>query len=191
MPQRRSHHPNRNVSLRIETLISPELLLRNCNIYDLVKAGYPPHSLTLIPELPLESLGLKQGEQLIVSQKAGAAPASPSRPGQTASTTRSPPLSSPPRSSTRQQPPSSPTNASGPDHVPVDGGYLVHRVSDYFPIDVVFYTQCCVFTFARRSCLMITRVSFPPLRWCSSRIFGRPPKSGEVSPGLCWRILRG
>ena len=37
----------------------------------LVKGGYPPQPLTIIPELPVDSLGLKQGDQLVVTQKSG------------------------------------------------------------------------------------------------------------------------
>ena len=32
-----------------------------------VKLGYPPRALTLIPELPLSSLGLQRGDQLVVT----------------------------------------------------------------------------------------------------------------------------
>ncbi|KAG6833689.1 hypothetical protein H0H87_002885 [Tephrocybe sp. NHM501043] len=39
-----------------------------------LKAGYPPHALTMIPELPIESLGLKPGEQIIVSELPGTTP---------------------------------------------------------------------------------------------------------------------
>src|SRR5712671_2093234 len=42
--------------------------------YYVVKVGYPPRSLTaVIPELPLSSLGLAPGDQLIVVQKSGSA----------------------------------------------------------------------------------------------------------------------
>ena len=86
----------------------------------LVKVGYPPHPLTLIPELPLESLGLKQGEQLILTQKPSQAPqhTSSSRPTNELNAPRA----------NLGQPTSPPQKTKGPVHVPVDGGYLVHRV---------------------------------------------------------------
>lgn len=98
-----------------------------------VKAGYPPHSLTLIPELPLESLGLKQGEQLIVTQKLEpssseqtyAAPSSFS--ANTASTAGIA------RSQVGETIPPVPTapQTSGADYVEMEGGYLVHRVRNH------------------------------------------------------------
>lgn len=100
-----------------------------------MKAGYPPHALTLVSELPIDSLGLKQGEQLIVTQKAEAThrpvatatsattgTALPSSPaalvtGLTASQVRRP-----------ATPPPSTRPPSGPDYVETGGGYLIHRV---------------------------------------------------------------
>ena len=102
-----------------------------------MKAGYPPHDLVLIPELPLESLGLKQGEQLIVRQKAEANRTSPgsalraqSPPSSTVQSSRGP-TTGLTASQVREPSPSrgSPAaNAGGPDYVETDGGYLVHRV---------------------------------------------------------------
>ncbi|KZT11322.1 OTU-domain-containing protein [Laetiporus sulphureus 93-53] len=98
-----------------------------------LKAGYPPHPLTLIPELPLSSLGLKAGDQLTLIQKASA-PSAPATfqstsaavsslgsqaaamTGMTASQARSP------------EPPASKGRSTGPDVVPMEGGYLVHRI---------------------------------------------------------------
>ena len=96
-----------------------------------VKAGYPPHSLTLIPELPLESLGLKQGEQLIVTQKSEAhrAPTSSA-----AARTQAPAPAVSSRGSATLQvhepapPRASAPSTSGPDYVETDSGFLVHRV---------------------------------------------------------------
>ena len=90
-----------------------------------VKSGYPPRPLTLIPELPLASLGLKGGDQLTLTQKAGA----PSAPFQASS----PPASAPPLAPTSRAPQAAPpsvgaTFSQGPYSVPLDGGYLVHRV---------------------------------------------------------------
>ncbi|KZT68150.1 OTU-domain-containing protein [Daedalea quercina L-15889] len=91
-----------------------------------LKSGYPPQSLTLIPELPLASLGLKGGDQLTLIQQAGASSApftaSPPRP--------SAPSSAAPRSSAPQAalPSVGATHAQGPYSVPTEGGYLVHRI---------------------------------------------------------------
>ncbi|KAF9013972.1 hypothetical protein BDQ17DRAFT_1231135 [Cyathus striatus] len=90
-----------------------------------LKAGYPPRELTLIPELPVSSLGLSRGEQLIVSGKLAS---STSQGSATTSSQTTPPSelkSAVPRSPTRSQPPIS---TSGPDHVETDSGVLIHRV---------------------------------------------------------------
>lgn len=94
----------------------------------LVKSGYPPRALTIIPELPFDSLGLQRGDQIIVSEVPNPdthipsvqppAPVGPvSRP------TQPPPL---PAANTR--PPPRSQEPSGPDHVEVDGSFLIHRV---------------------------------------------------------------
>ena len=101
----------------------------------LVKSGYPPQSLTIVPELPLSSLGLRQGEQIIVSQKASArGPSSMSKPMSSApapsigSTARSTGNSSfAPADSNPSPTPSKPSGK--PDTVRTEGGFLVHRVS--------------------------------------------------------------
>ena len=100
-----------------------------------VKAGYPPHPLTLVPELPIDSLGLQSGEQLVVTQRAGgsqnafrSAHASPfpaqspvaAMTGKTASQVRQTPAWSP-----------SPSPPKGPDYVLTSNGYLMHRVSNF------------------------------------------------------------
>ncbi|KAI0727208.1 OTU-domain-containing protein [Fomitopsis betulina] len=90
-----------------------------------LKSGYPPQPLTLIPELPLASLGLKGGDQLTLTQKAGTSSAPfrastpPASAASSALTTRAPPASPPSMGAIRSQ---------GPDNVPVEGGYLVHRI---------------------------------------------------------------
>ena len=112
-------------------------LTRLTLIHVAVKAGYPPRHLTaVIPELPLTSLGLAPGDQLIVSQKSGSATPPPG----VTSTAQSlpinpravvdPPASLPTLSSTAAQttPAFSARGNSGPDHVEIDGSYLVHRV---------------------------------------------------------------
>ncbi|KAI0831288.1 OTU-domain-containing protein [Trametes gibbosa] len=103
-----------------------------------LKAGYPPHPLTLVPELPVDSLGLQQGEQLVVTKRSlaglthgSAQPprASASSPfpapspsaamtGMTASQVRSPvPLAGP-----------GSAKGGGPEYVLTSNGYLIHRV---------------------------------------------------------------
>ncbi|KAG5647285.1 hypothetical protein DXG03_000822 [Asterophora parasitica] len=113
-----------------------------------LKAGYPPHVLTVIPELPIESLGLKSGEQIIVSELPDASSAGsststsattvpPSRQCATPDPGSNPLLSSPvvetrppvpvprvPASAFR--PP--PAQSHGPDYVETDGGVLIHRI---------------------------------------------------------------
>jgi hypothetical protein len=104
-----------------------------------VKAGYPPRSLTaVIPELPLSSLGLAPGDQLIVVQKSGSAapsgvsvaaptgtssspssPVNPAYPGHTPAAARPTPSSNPAPSKIEDV---------GPDYVSTDGGYLIHTV---------------------------------------------------------------
>lgn len=104
-----------------------------------VKAGYPPHNLTLIPELPLDSLGLKQGEQIIVTkssqaQSSDATATSNTFQTQVPTTTSSAAAPAPMTGLTGSQvydssPFPAPTASSGgPDYVETDGGYLIHRV---------------------------------------------------------------
>lgn len=89
-----------------------------------VKAGYPPKSLTLIPELPVSSLGLVKGEQLIVNQNdrgqgTGSTP--------TRSATGTSDLGTVQQPSTRPSVPAKPAT-NEPDSIETEGGYLVHRV---------------------------------------------------------------
>jgi ubiquitin thioesterase OTU1 len=100
----------------------------------LVKAGYPPRALTgVIPELPISSLGLAPGDQLIVNQKPGSAGATPTTPSALPTnphaTIVSPRVSRPQSSNPRPVAPTpSAVESSGPDSVRTAGGYLVHRV---------------------------------------------------------------
>jgi ubiquitin thioesterase OTU1 len=84
-----------------------------------VKCGYPPRTLVLISELPVSSLGIERGDQLMVSELK-----EPAAPVVRAS---EPPLQpeSIPGGFTEIQGPSS------PDSVSVSGGSLVHRVNIY------------------------------------------------------------
>jgi hypothetical protein len=101
-----------------------------------VKVGYPPKALTaVIPELPLSSLGLAPGDQLIVVQKSGSAataptlpsssPVNPAYPGHQTPAAVHPSSNSNPRRAVAA--PALPTD-DGPDYVTMDGGYLIHRV---------------------------------------------------------------
>ncbi|KAJ7087842.1 hypothetical protein C8R44DRAFT_836182 [Mycena epipterygia] len=117
-----------------------------------LKSGYPPRTLTIVPELPLSSLGITAGEQIIVSEIAepSSGVARSNRPA--AEPSSSPFLTPTSSSSSRassgvssvpsaRPPPASrasgPTpvaspplaSASGsPDAVETDGSFLVHRV---------------------------------------------------------------
>lgn len=150
-----------------------------------MKAGYPPHSLAIIPELPIDSLGLKQGEQLMVTQKAeassarssAAAPSSPPRAAPTA------PMTGLTRSQVSEPvtPAPSAPQASGPDYVETEGGYLVHRVRrlcshcqlSSINIDVVSYF---------RLYRTITHVYSHLLHLYLSKTRIRRSRSGRVSP---------
>jgi ubiquitin thioesterase OTU1 len=92
----------------------------------LVKSGYPPRSLTIVPELPLASLGLNKGEQIIVSQKAGIG----SEKGLTESPGRSPasPLQADPSSSPSRSRQVMKAPGSNLDAIEVDGNVLIHQV---------------------------------------------------------------
>jgi ubiquitin thioesterase OTU1 len=103
----------------------------------LVKAGYPPRALTgVIPELPISSLGLAPGDQLIVNQKPGSAvtqgatltpqPAVPANPHAAVISPHAP--LPPPSSNPRPAATAPSAQSSGPDFVRTEGGYLVHRV---------------------------------------------------------------
>ncbi|KAI8998651.1 OTU-domain-containing protein [Trametes punicea] len=103
-----------------------------------LKAGYPPHPLTLVPELPIDSLGLKTGEQLVVTQRSSSGlthgSGAPPRASAGAGVGVFPP-SSPAAAMTgmtasqvREPPPTSPARGGGPDYVPTSNGYLIHRV---------------------------------------------------------------
>ncbi|KZT26512.1 OTU-domain-containing protein [Neolentinus lepideus HHB14362 ss-1] len=89
-----------------------------------LKSGYPPRTLAVIPELPLESLGLQVNDQLIVNQKPGATQPAPQV------VTPAAPISSHNATlgsaSAPRMPPAS--CSSGPDYVETDNGTLMHRI---------------------------------------------------------------
>ncbi|KAI0807327.1 OTU-domain-containing protein [Fomes fomentarius] len=101
-----------------------------------LKAGYPPHPLTLVPELPIDSLGLKQGEQLVVVQRA--APSHQSLSSSRGTTSSVLPAPSPAAAMTgltasQVREPARPTAKAGAkggglDYVPTSNGYLIHRI---------------------------------------------------------------
>ncbi|KAG1754635.1 hypothetical protein EDB19DRAFT_1902765 [Suillus lakei] len=88
-----------------------------------LRSGYPPRSLTVIPELPLSSLGLKPGDQVIVNQSVVSSPTRTAPP-------KAEPVSSQPPQSSLSQPNSSrlAPGKSGPDYVDTPNGVLVHRI---------------------------------------------------------------
>ncbi|KAJ3818338.1 hypothetical protein EV361DRAFT_808640 [Lentinula raphanica] len=99
-----------------------------------LKTGYPPRNLDLInPELPISSLGLKTGDQLIVGEESGSSSRVASSESNSSQAKRINPVSPAPVTSKPSQPvPPAPVNpppsSSGPVHIPTDGGVLVHRV---------------------------------------------------------------
>ncbi|GLB34831.1 putative otu-domain-containing protein [Lyophyllum shimeji] len=122
-----------------------------------LKAGYPPHSLELIPELPVASLGLKQGDQIIVnelpdnvaaSRAAGWSPdphvASPS-----VISSSGPFLPSPPPAARESRPPTTapihrpapPPLDSGPDYVETEGGKVPDDNSCLFSAVALLFEQ--------------------------------------------------
>ncbi|CCM02079.1 uncharacterized protein FIBRA_04156 [Fibroporia radiculosa] len=101
-----------------------------------LKAGYPPQPLTLIPELPVSSLGLKQGDQLILTQRpSGSSVQSPFRSNAASALPLGGPASAMTSLAASQIPDRGPValtvgtgNDAGPHSVPMEGGYLVHRI---------------------------------------------------------------
>ncbi|KAF7440666.1 ubiquitin-specific protease otu1 [Pleurotus ostreatus] len=85
-----------------------------------LKAGYPPRDLHLVADLPVSSLGLRSGDQIILSAAAPPVPAA-SRPPQSTSAPRHPAPAPAPRPQAGGD--------GGPVHVATaDGSFLVHRV---------------------------------------------------------------
>jgi len=160
-----------------------------------LKAGYPPRALTaVIPELPLSSLGLAPGDQLLVVQKSGSAaaaapsstlsssPANQTYPGHTHTPAAARPAHTPSSSSNLRQV-AAPTLSTTikddgrPDYVAMDGGYLIHRI---VPDDnsCMFASIALVFEQDMRKAPMIRQVVAEAIRrdpetW-SDVILGRP-----------------
>jgi ubiquitin thioesterase OTU1 len=133
-------------SAQDRTLTTSDLAHAHTHSLYTVKAGYPPRALTaVIPELPLSSLGLAPGDQLLVVQKSGSAaaaapsstlsssPANQTYPGHTHTPAAARPAHTPSSSSNLRQV-AAPTLSTTikddgrPDYVAMDGGYLIHRV---------------------------------------------------------------
>jgi ubiquitin thioesterase OTU1 len=110
-----------------------------------VKTGFPPRTITLVSELPISSLGLTRGDQLIVNElkptptssapAPAPGPAPPSRgripqpnppPPKPAPKYISPPSQLAPTSI--PQPPSTSISSSRPDEITTPSGILVHRI---------------------------------------------------------------
>ncbi|KAH8107017.1 OTU-domain-containing protein [Cristinia sonorae] len=144
-----------------------------------LKAGYPPRTLTLIPELPLESLGIK-GEQLTVNAKP--APKSSTNAAPSAASTLGPMTGSTasqvPRSEVDASPARSASSSSGgPDYVQFDGGYLVHQI---VPDDnsCLFSSVALIFEQNKNKALSIRKIVADEIRkdmvtW-SDAVLGRP-----------------
>ncbi|PIL23982.1 transcription factor [Ganoderma sinense ZZ0214-1] len=149
-----------------------------------LKAGYPPHPLTLVPELPIDSLGLKQGEQLVVTQR----PASGHQAFQAAPSTAFPAPSpsaamtgltaSQTRDSPRTPAPAA-TNAGkgGPGYVLTSNGYLMHRIvpddnSCLFSTIALIFEQDMGKAQSIRS-IVADAIRKDPVKW-DEAILGRP-----------------
>jgi hypothetical protein len=138
-----------------------------------VRTGYPPKPLALVPELPLASLGIRAGDQLIVSSSEAAAPTSAPAPA---------PAPARPVPSDRAPAAASKAAPDGVEHVQTDSGVLIHRVRfraarlRMHPADAA----------PRRSCLMTTRASSPPSPSSSRKTSPKPKPFGRVrsSPPL-------
>ena len=148
-----------------------------------MKSGYPPQSLTIIPELSLSSLGLKAGEQIIVNQKPDLGPQSKPHPTTSGFAPLPTSQSSQPRNNYATQTPSSSTRpqlspSSSPEHVTTDGGVLIHRVRK---------TSKCTSQLAlnrypppTRLFPMTIHACFHPLLSCSSKISPKQHICGKV-----------
>lgn len=160
-----------------------------------LKVGYPPRALTaVIPELPLSSLGLAPGDQLIVVQKSGSAAAAAPTPSSSSSSSPANPAYTPAVGRPTTYTPSSnsnpltrqagaPTRSTAieddgrPDYVAVEGGYLIHRI---VPDDnsCMFASIALVFEQDMRKAPMIRQIVAEAIRrdpdtW-SDVILGRP-----------------
>jgi hypothetical protein len=149
-----------------------------------VKTGYPPRALTLVPELPLQSLGIQRGDQIIVTEAAAESPAPlPTSSGPQLQTIAPRPTSSP---------------SSGPAHVQLDGSFLIHRI---VPDDnsCLFSAAALVFEQSiSKAPQMRKSAAFPPSDISSSYYIkfsysrsGRYPKQSEnIHRSHSWVSMR-
>src|SRR5258706_1107548 len=91
-----------------------------------VKLGYPPQPLVLVPELPISSLGIKRGDQLTVNEKKGVTPTSIVPPSVPAAPIPDPipQAATPPAAAPVPRQPAS----TGPVTISTPSGILVHQV---------------------------------------------------------------
>ncbi|GJJ12658.1 hypothetical protein Clacol_006902 [Clathrus columnatus] len=147
-----------------------------------LKAGYPPTSLTLIPELPVTALGITKGDQLIVTEISGRQTTqSPPRSfgGQTTAVGVNPPNASINQTLLGRQ-------ALGNDYVQTEGGVLIHRVVPddnsclFSSIGVVFEQDMSAAPRLRQLAAQVTHYS--PLKvevaisCLALSFFSRPPE---------------
>lgn len=159
------------------------LMLAQCSPAK-VKSGYPPRALTLVPELPVQSLGLLKGDQLIVNESTdlgSSAAAAPQRVQPLAQSARSNvqprPSAAPPVSASAQAPTTRSQPSPGPDHLELDGGFLIHRVS---ALHRPLRNSRRPYTCNTRSFPTTTRVFSPPSRWCLSKALQKLPNCVKV-----------
>ncbi|KAI0721108.1 OTU-domain-containing protein [Cerioporus squamosus] len=149
-----------------------------------LKAGYPPHPLTLVPELPIDSLGLKTGEQLVATQRASAGHQAFQAPRSSAFPAPSPAaaMTGLTASQVRDTPAPAPVARPGvkggvPDYVPTSNGYLIHRVvpddnSCMFSSIALIFEQDMSKAQAIRK-IVADAIRKDPIKWDES-ILGRP-----------------
>ncbi|TBU50761.1 OTU-domain-containing protein [Dichomitus squalens] len=157
-----------------------------------LKAGYPPHPLTIVPELPIDSLGLQQGEQLVVTQRPaaghqafqgskGTAFPAPSpaaaMTGLTASQVRESPGPSRTGSAVSTSKAGSARGGGGPEYVLTSNGYLMHRVVPddnsclFSSIALIFEQDMSKAQSIRR--IVADAIQKDPVKW-NEAILGRP-----------------
>ena len=121
-----------------DSCVSHDFLIK-CHYFTTieVRTGYPTRSLTLIPELPVSSLGLQRGDQIIVNE----ASAQLESPLPTRGAPLIPVLPASSQLGPVSHPPVRAPTSSGPEFVEVDGSYLVHRVRSASISKSAFLTQ--------------------------------------------------
>jgi len=90
-----------------------------------LKVGYPPQSMVAIPSLPISSLGLRNGDQLIVVASSNQTARTASVPQKVDQSNPNKPNVSVPAFEPKRQ---SRKEAKSPEQVSIPDGFLVHRV---------------------------------------------------------------